>query len=129
MNDHPRHLLVIDDSSEFLSFMEALLTSEGFSVETAASMATARERLALARPDLVICDVRMPGLEPFSVLQLLSSDDKTRAIPVLVCTGAVQEVDEAESWLRERGAEVLFKPFDIDDLLARIERLSGDASH
>jgi twitching motility two-component system response regulator PilH len=119
------HLLVIDDSAEFLSFMEALLTSEDFRVDTAQSGEAALQRLAVALPDLVLCDVRMPDMEPFGILHLLRRDPRTRDIPVLLCTGAVQEVDAAASWLREHGVEVLLKPFDVEDLLARLQKLSS----
>lgn len=124
MTNHLPRLLVVDDSAEFLSFMEALLASEGFPVEIASTAEAVRDRLAASPPDLVICDVRMPDMEPFAVLELLRGDDNTRDVPVLLCTGAVQEVDQAERWLAERGVEVLFKPFDVDDLLSRIQKLS-----
>jgi DNA-binding response OmpR family regulator len=124
MTNHLPRLLIVDDSAEFLSFMEALLTSEGFPVETAATAEAVRERVAATPPDLVICDVRMPDMEPFGVLSVLRENAHTRNVPVLLCTGAVQEVDQAERWLAERGVEVLFKPFDVEELLARIHKLS-----
>ncbi len=127
MSNHPARILVIDDSAEYLGFMEALLTAEGFCTEVARTAAEARERLATTAPDLVISDVRMPGFAPFGVLDLLHADEKTRAIPVLFCTGATQEVGEADDRLSLAGAEVLLKPFDIEDLLARIAHLLARA--
>jgi twitching motility two-component system response regulator PilH len=124
MANHLPRLLIVDDSAEFLSFMEALLASEGFTVEIASTAEAVQDRVASAVPDLVICDVRMPDMAPFAVLDLLREHDSTRNVPVLLCTGAVQEVDQAERWLAERGVEVLFKPFDVDDLLSRIQKLS-----
>lgn len=123
MTHHPRRILVIDDSPEYLGFMETLLTSEGYAVAVAGSLPAVRERLALARPDVIISDVRMPGAPPFAVLDLLDADEKLRAIPVLLCTGAVQEIDAAERRLRDAGLDILLKPFDIDDLLARVNTL------
>src|SRR5581483_2193304 len=96
MTNHLPRLLVVDDSAEFLSFMEALLASEGFPVEIASSYDAAIERLDARPPDLVICDVRMPEAEPFAILNLLHENAKTRHVPVLLCTGAVQEIDQAE---------------------------------
>jgi DNA-binding response OmpR family regulator len=125
MTNHLPRLLVVDDSAEFLSFMEALLASEGFSVAVAATHDAARQQLIAKTPDLVICDVRMPEAEPFAILHLLREDAKTRHIPVLLCTGAVQEVEQAEQWLADLGIDVLLKPFDVDDLLARINKLSA----
>lgn len=122
MTNTPRRILVVDDAPDFLGFMETLLTSEGYAVAVAASAPALRERLLIERPDLVIADVRMPGLAAFAVLDLLAADSKTRDIPVLLCTGAVQEVDEAAERLQRDGVEVLLKPFDIDDLLMRLAR-------
>ncbi len=102
--------------------METLLTSEGYAVAVAGSAPALRERLLIERPDLVIADVRMPGLAAFAVLDMLAADAKTRDIPVLLCTGAIQEVDEAAERLRRAGIEVLIKPFDIDDLLQLVAR-------
>jgi putative two-component system response regulator len=116
-------IVVIDDSREYLDFMETLLTAEGYRVKVAHSLDTARALLAAANPDLIITDVRMPGLPPFSVLDLLDADARLRAVPVLLCTGATQEVDQAVGRLAHPAREVLFKPFDLDDLLARIARL------
>jgi CheY-like chemotaxis protein len=107
--------------------METLLKSEGFEVAAARSAEETRERLATMRPDLVISDVRMPRMPPFGVLDLLDRDEKTRHIPVLFCTGAVQEIEDAHMRLRRPGTDVLLKPFDIDELLARIARLRGQA--
>ncbi|MBI2760491.1 MAG: response regulator [Chloroflexi bacterium] len=123
MTDHRGRILVIDDSPEYLGFMETLLTSEGYLTEVAGTLDGARERLLLARPDLIISDVRMPGLPAFAVLDLIDANDKLRSIPVLLCTGAVQEIDEAANRLRRTAVTVLYKPFDIDDLLARITEL------
>ncbi len=115
-------VLVVDDAPDFLGFMETLLTAEGYTVDVARTEGELRERLAEARPDVVVCDVRMPGQPAFAVLDVLAADAKTRDIPVLVCTGAVQEVEEAQERLRAAGVEVLFKPFEIEDLLARLAR-------
>lgn len=123
MTNRRARILVIDDSVEYLGFMEALLTAEGFCAIVASTAAEARDRLAIAVPDLVISDVRMPGFAPFGVLDLLHADEKTRRTPVLFCTGATQEVEEAGHHLARDGTEVLLKPFDIEDLLARIAHL------
>ena len=123
MTDRPARILVIDDSAEYLGFMEALLTAEGFCTDVARSADEARERLATTTPDVVISDVRMPGVVPFGVLDLLQADEKTRGIPVLFCTGATQEVEEADERLAQLGASVLLKPFDIEDLLGRLNQL------
>ena len=118
-----KHILIVDDSVDYLDFMRLLLDAEGFRAEVASSTAALQEQLQRGCPDLVISDVRMPGQTPFAVLDVLEGDERTRRIPVLVCTGAVQEVQEFAERLKRDRLEVLFKPFDIDDLLQCVGRL------
>lgn len=124
MTDRGTRILVVDDSLEYLGFMEALLTAEGFEVTIASSVAAARDHLRNGRPDVIIADVRMPDMPAFGVLDLLEARAQTRDVPVLFCTGAEQEVEAAAERLRRPGTDVLFKPFDIDELLARVARLA-----
>ncbi len=130
MDDSGRRILVIDDAPEYLGFMRSLLTAEGYTVSVAQTLDAARDGIATLRPgrDLIISDVRMPGAPPFAVLDMLDGDAERGTLPVLLCTGAIQEVDGAAERLLRRGTGVLLKPFDIDELLACIERLCHAAS-
>jgi CheY-like chemotaxis protein len=116
-------IMVVNDSVEFLQLMEDLLTDQGYEVSIVERGAGTREAAKRLRPDLLIIDVRMPDLDGFEVLNLLQLDPDTAAIPVLVCTAAVQDVQIQEPMLRDRGIPVLFKPFDIDELLNTVGRL------
>src|SRR5215204_7156091 len=118
-----RRILVVDDAPDFLAFVDLLLTGEGYEILAVASADEARAALAAALPHLVICDVRMPGSSPFAVLDMLRSDPVTAALPVLLCTGAVHDIEQAGERVAGPGIEVLFKPFDIDALFASIKRL------
>lgn len=116
-------LLVIDDDRSYLGFMETLLTSEGYDVDLASSIDQATNYLGATRPDVVICDLWMPPAPRFAVLQRLAGLATAAGIPIVLCTGAVLDVDEATPLLSERRVEVLLKPFEIEALLACIERL------
>jgi DNA-binding response OmpR family regulator len=120
-------VLVIDDSRELLDLLDQLLTAEGYRVVTAPSLECAQEQLATRRPDLVISDVRLPGAPLFAVRELLAADATTRDLPLLLCTGAVQEVKAAAPQLAQAGVAVVTKPFDIEDLLAAVRRLCRPA--
>ena len=120
-----KRILIVDDSIEYLQFMQLLLDAEGFEAQIAPTTAVMREAMQLRPPDLVISDVRLPGDDAFAVLDLLRADETTRHIPILLCTGAVQDIDERADRLARDGIEVLFKPFDIDVLLERVSRLCG----
>lgn len=120
----PRHILIVDSSPEYLDFMSMLLTGEGYEVTYATTMEATAARLAAAVPDLVICDLLLPGAPPLAVLDMLHAGEKTRDVPVLVCTGALDQMPHEAARLRCPGREVLSKPFDIDDLLAAVARLT-----
>ena len=120
-----KRILIVDDSIEYLHFMQLLLDAEGFEAQIAPTTAAMREVVQRRPPDLVISDVRLPDDGPFAVLDLLRADEATCRIPVLLCTGAVQEVEERADRLQRDGVDVLFKPFDIDVLLEHVSRLCG----
>lgn len=123
-----KSVLIVDDSVEYLNFMRSLLEGEGFRAAVASSTAALQDQLRADLPDLVIADVRLPGEDAFAVLDLLAANERTATIPVLLCTGAVQEVEAGAARLQQEGIEVLFKPFDIDQLLCLVTRLSGRAA-
>jgi CheY-like chemotaxis protein len=114
---------VVDDSPELRDFVELLLADAGYAVVTAASLVEAERALAPHRPDLVVADVRLPDAAPFAVLDLLTADAQTRSLPVLLCTGAVQEVEAAAARLAQANVAVMTKPFDIADFLTVAQRL------
>ena len=113
-------VLVVDDAPAFLEFMTLLLTAEGYRVETASSVAAASVLIAAVELKAIICDVRLPDAPPFAMLDLLQADVATRHLPVMLCTGAVREVEDRAVALAASGVEVVLKPFDIEDLLSRL---------
>jgi len=118
-------IMVVNDSVEFLQLMEQLLTDEGHDVAIVERGAGTRAVAVQLQPELIILDVRMPDLNGFEVLNLLKLDPATSAIPILLCTAAVHDVKAQEAVLRERGIPVLFKPFDLDELLTTIGEILG----
>ena len=116
-------VLVVDDGPEFLAFMELFLSAEGYTVRTASTLDQVERALTGSLPDLVITDVRMPGLPPFAVLDRLERDPLTRDLPVLICTGSAHDLETEAQRLIRTHREALLKPFDIDDLQACVERL------
>jgi two-component system KDP operon response regulator KdpE len=115
-----RRILVVDDDEHFLEFMQVLLTGEGYDVLAAATVADAEASIRAGRPDVVICDLWMPDAPPFALVDRLAG-----SIGIIVCTGAQDQAAEARTHLAGRRADVLLKPFDIDDLLACITRVLG----
>ena len=118
----PPCILVVDDDRAYLDFMATLLGFEAYAARLAASLAEADEALREEPPDLVICDLRLPGAPVAAVLDRLVADPAWAAPPVLLCSGAAQDLDDGLRRLGRARAQALLKPFDIDELLACVRR-------
>jgi two-component system response regulator VicR len=123
MTARPRYLLVVDSEPDFLLFMRELLQDEGHRVATAESPESARAQLRHTRPDLLITDLTLWSHDPDTVVELLSAEPRLVGVPILICSAAAHELDVVAARARADGLEVLGKPFTIEDLLERIERL------
>lgn len=115
-------VLVVDDEPNILFALEEAVRNEGFSCVGAAD---GEEALLIARgirPDLVITDVIMPGLNGFDLCRTLKDDDVTRHIPIIMVTVRATEKERLEGVLA--GADAyLVKPFNSSDLRAAIDHL------
>jgi CheY-like chemotaxis protein len=122
-------ITVINDDTPFLSLMQQLLAdSEGYDVVTRKEWDGAYEFVKEVRPDLVILDIRIGGEERgWQILQMLTLDPETLPLPVIVCSAAVDELQEHQALLDKYGVRALPKPFDLDDLLATVSMALEDA--
>lgn len=113
-------ILVINDSPEFLQLMHDFLTDEGFAVELLASGDDVLARVEAARPCLIVLDLVLGAVDGWVVLTQLRADERTRHLPVILCTAASERVKPFEATLCETGTRVLEKPFDLDHMLEMI---------
>lgn len=113
-------ILVVDDDPKVAAFLRRSLTYEGFSVRVASSGDEALERAAEQRPDLVILDVMMEGLDGYQVCRRLREDDDP--LPILMLT-ARDEVADRVRGLDAGADDYLVKPFALEELLARVRAL------
>ncbi len=117
-------VLLVDDDQSNLDFMRQLLRMEGHELIWAAD---GEQGLALVRefrPELIICDVIMPHLGGYAVLETVRADPQFSGVPVLLFSAAMDE--EARAMGLHRGAtEVLAKPFDLQQLRSAIRRCLG----
>ncbi|MDQ3225404.1 MAG: response regulator [Chloroflexota bacterium] len=122
----PRHILVINDTVSILELFQALLEDEGYRVTTdgfTVEMVEMLGRVKAERPDLIVLDfIMLDEGKGWQFLQMLKMDRDTRDIPVVACTAAAKMVEELQVHLDEMKVKVVLKPFDIDNLLAEIEK-------
>lgn len=114
-----KRLLVVDDEPNLLVAVGACLRSEGFDVVTARSGAEALVRVAETVPDLIVSDVRMPGMDGYQLARQLRSSPRTALTPVVFLTAKDETTDRIEGF-RAGVDAYLTKPFEPDELVAVI---------
>jgi twitching motility two-component system response regulator PilH len=116
------HILIIDDSPTDIRVFTTLLEKAGHRVSSAANAEDGIVAVKRERPDLVIMDVIMPGMNGFQATRTLSRDEATAHIPILIVTTKSMETDRV--WgLRQGAKDFVTKPVSEKELLTRIQTL------
>jgi diguanylate cyclase len=113
-------IMLVDDSSESLILLTRLLQEHGFLVRAADSGALAIESIRLRQPDIILLDVRMPGMNGFEVCSKLKTDPITHNIPVIFIT-ALGDTNSKVEGFDVGGSDFISKPFDEAEVLSRIK--------
>lgn len=121
------HILAVDDDVMIRDLLVAILSNEGYRVETAASGAEALEYLGRETPQLVISDIMMPEMDGFTLISKLRSGSTSRSVPVLFLTSHINPTD-AETGLHLASGDFLRKPFTPRQILDDVaSHLTADA--
>jgi two-component system phosphate regulon response regulator PhoB len=114
------HILAVDDEEDILELLRYNLSKEGYRVTCAASGEAAVKTAKTGRPDLILLDLLLPGIDGLEVCRRLKSEPQTRDIPIIMLTAKGEEVDVVTGL--ELGADdYVPKPFSPRVLLARIK--------
>jgi CheY-like chemotaxis protein len=123
VEDKPR-VLLIDDEPAIRRFVEVLMRNE-YQLELAASGPEGLEKAAQCRPDLILLDIYMQGMDGFEVCRALKANPHTAGIPVAMFT-AISRQHEKEKGLAAGAVDYITKPFFPRELLQRVEQLLKD---
>ncbi|NMC15458.1 MAG: response regulator transcription factor [Chloroflexi bacterium] len=115
----PEKILVVDDEISLQETLAYNLTREGYQVEVAGDGNQALHLARTSKPDLVILDVMLPGLDGFEVCRILRQEAN---IPVLMLTARDDEIDRVVG-LEVGADDYLAKPFSMRELIARVKAL------
>lgn len=110
-------ILAIDDEESMLKLLRTSLPLEGYDIVTASDGVSALELLEESKPDLVILDIMMPGLDGFQVLNLIR---QRSSVPVIMLTAKDEEI-YLQRALVAGADDYVRKPFNIQILIARIK--------
>jgi DNA-binding response OmpR family regulator len=122
-----KKVLVIDDDPTVQRLAEYVLKKSGYEVLTAANGIEGLRKVKTEKPQLVILDVMLPGMDGFEVCDRLRKDPETAHIPVLMMSAKAQTSDDDTA--RNVGAdEYLVKPASPSEMLRRVARLLGESA-
>jgi len=117
-----KRLLIVDDEPNLLRAVAAVLRGEGFEVTTARSGREALVFVAQNLPDLIVSDVRMPGMDGFALARRLRAAPNYALVPIIFLTAKDETEDRVEGF--QSGVDVyLTKPFEPDELVAVIKNI------
>ncbi|MEM9483035.1 MAG: EAL domain-containing protein [Cyanobacteria bacterium P01_F01_bin.116] len=112
-------ILVVDDVPPNLDFLSTVLTQQGYKVRSAINGEVAIKIAKAAQPDLILLDIKMPGMDGYEVCRLLKANPLTQAIPIIFLS-ALDETDDKVKAFGMGGVDYIPKPFQAEELLARV---------
>ncbi|MCB0630645.1 MAG: ATP-binding protein [Saprospiraceae bacterium] len=120
-NQDLSHVLIVEDNPDVSTYIQDCLNGK-FSISTAMDGLQGKEQAFEDIPDIILCDVMMPGMNGYELCQTLKEDRRTSHIPIIMLTAKAEEKDRLNG-LRFGADAYLTKPFNREELLIRVEKL------
>lgn len=117
-------ILIVEDEKDIRELLAYSLGKEGFSVIEADNGVTALNLAGMKKPDLIILDLMLPGMDGLSVCKRMQRDPVTAGIPVIMLTAKGEEVDRIVG-LELGAADYIVKPFSLREVALRIRAVLG----
>lgn len=117
-----KQLLVVDDDPSLLLAVSETLRAENYDVVTARRGAEAMVRIAESLPDLIISDIRMPGMDGYALVRNLRASPRTRLVPIVFLTAKDETADRIAGF-RSGVDAYITKPFEPDELVAVVKSI------
>lgn len=113
-------ILVVDDTRENLRLLSTVLSDSGYKVRKAINGTLALRAVGVAKPDLILLDIRMPDLDGYEVCQKLKADPRTADIPVIFISALDEVIDKVKAF-EVGGVDYITKPFEMQEVLVRVK--------
>ncbi len=120
-----KRILIVDDDAAARFLLKEALSGE-FEIAEASDGAEAVEQASGSVPDLIILDQGMPGMAGIDVVKILRSREKTKAVPILMCTG-FSLLDTVDELLGAGANDYVTKPVDLARLKLKIQKALASA--
>ncbi|MEN8199331.1 MAG: response regulator [Thermodesulfobacteriota bacterium] len=112
-------ILVVDDTPVNLKLLMELLTTHGYKVRPATDGKMTIDAVAARKPDLILLDIKMPGMDGYEVCRRLKQDEGTLDIPIIFIS-ALAALEDRIKGFAVGGVDYITKPFQRDEVLARV---------
>lgn len=117
-----KKILVVDDDEGIIDAISLILESEGYTIQTILKAEETLNRAITFKPDLILLDILMSGIDGRDVCRLLKQETTTKNIPVIMVSA---HPNAAQSALQAGANDFLPKPFEVDDLLQKINKYTA----
>ena len=114
------NILIVDDNLSSLQLLANLLSEQGYKVRGILKGQKALSTARLAKPELILLDIKMPDMDGYEVCKQLKADEQTSHIPVIFISALNEALDKVKAFAMG-GADYITKPFQVEEVLARIE--------
>lgn len=112
--------MVVDDNSSNLKLLTGILTDRGYKVRPAADGEIALAAVAERKPELILLDIKMPGMNGYEVCRRLKEDKQSKAIPVIFISALASPEDRIKGF-EVGGVDYITKPFQHQEVMARVD--------
>ena len=119
-------ILIVEDDETLAKMYQKKLEYEGFLVQTAFSGEDGLKAVSEDKPDLILLDIMMPGIDGFAVIKKLKADDKSKDIPIIILTASGAK-DLERKCMALGVEEIIQKPYESSYLLERIAFYLGES--
>lgn len=121
-------IMVVDDEEGVVFLVKSILEKDGHEVIEAHSGEECLEKLEIEKPDLILLDIMMPGMDGWEVLRKIKNDAATKSIPVAMLTAKMLTVDTVQRKEVDGLVDYITKPFSIESLSGDVKEILEDIS-
>jgi len=114
-----KEILVVDDCYDSVYLLKNILEGHGYQVRPTSDGCLALRTVAVQVPDIILLDVRMPGMDGYEVCRRLKSEEKTCNVPVIFISALNEPTDKIQGF-EAGGVDFITKPFEPEEVLARV---------
>jgi DNA-binding response OmpR family regulator len=123
-----KRVLCVEDEADMIDLMRLIIERKGFEFMGARGGQAGLDLIRQEKPDLVLLDLMMPGVDGWEVYRQLKADDELKDIPVIVVTAKAQSIDKVLGLHIARVDDYITKPFGPSELLQSIDRVLAKAA-